>query len=281
MILVTGATGNVGGELVHQLAASGQSVRALIRETSRAGLPEGVEIAIGDLNEPNSLTQTLKGVRGVFLLGGYRDMAGVLTAIRQSGVERVVLLISRSVIGGKSDNAIVKMWNLSENAVRSSGVSWTILEPSGFMSNALRWASQIRAGDVVRAPFADAAIAAIDPADIAAVAAVALTSDAHGSRTYAMTGPEALRPPDQVRILADVLGRDLHFEAQSDEEARQEMSGSMPPEMVDAFFRFFVGGEFDDSSILSTVADITGRQPRTFRQWAVRARSRFVDSTSA
>jgi uncharacterized protein YbjT (DUF2867 family) len=213
MILVTGATGNVGGELVRQLAAAQQPVRALVRSAERGGLPPGVETAIGDLNEPTSLPGALKDVSGVFLLGGYRDMTGILSEIRRAGVERVVLLSSRSVVGGKPDNAIVNMWMVSETAVRSSGIPWTVLEPSGFMSNALRWAPQIRAGDLVRAPFADAPIAAIDPYDIAAVAAIALTSEGHQSRTYLLTGPEAIRPADQVKMLAEVLGRNLRFEA--------------------------------------------------------------------
>jgi uncharacterized protein YbjT (DUF2867 family) len=275
MILVTGATGNVGGELVRQLAASQQPVRALIRSQDRAGVPPGVETAVGNLNEPTSLPAALKGVRSVFLLGGYRDMTGILSEIRRAGAEQVVLLSSRSVVGGKPDNAVVNMWMVSEAAVRSSGLSWTILEPSGFMSNALRWAPQIRAGDLVRAPFAEAAIAAIDPYDIAAAAAAALTSEGHQSRTYLLTGSEAIRPADQVKILAEVLGRNLRFDAQPDPEARNEMSKSMPPEIVDAFFRFFVEGEFDDSSVLPTVSEITGRPPRTFREWALAARSMF------
>ena len=276
MILVTGATGNVGGEVIRQLNAAGQPVRALVRDRSASRLPPGVETAAGDLNEPDSLRDALNGARAVFLLGGYRDMPGILTAIRQHGVEQIVLLSSRSVIGGRPDNAIVSMWLTSESAVQSSGVPWTILRPSGFMSNALRWESQIRQGAVVRAPFANAAVAVIDPVDIAAVAAVALTSDGHGSQFYAITGPEALRPADQVRILADVLGRTLRFSAQSDDEARQEMSASTPPDVVDAFFRFFVDGEFDDSPVLPTVADLTKRPPRTFREWAADARSRFT-----
>jgi uncharacterized protein YbjT (DUF2867 family) len=269
MILVTGATGNVGGELAKQLADANQQVRALIRNQARSALPLGVEAVIGDLNQPESLSIALAGVRGVFLLGGFSDMPAVLAKIRQAGVERVVLLSSRSIVGGNPDNAIVSMWMASEEAVRSSGLSWTTLRPSGFMSNALRWAPQICAGDLVRAPFADAPIAAIDPYDIAAVAAAALTSDGHKSRSYLLTGPDALLPADQVRTLAAVLSRDLRFEEQSDIEARDEMSKSFPANFVDAFFRFFAKGEFDDSQVLPTVHEITGRQPRTFKQWAM------------
>jgi uncharacterized protein YbjT (DUF2867 family) len=268
MILVTGATGNVGGELAKQLANANQQVRVLIRSQSGGALPANVEAVIGDLSRPESLTRALTGVRGVFLLGGYQDMPAVLAEIRRAGVEQVVLLSSRSVVGGIPDNAIVSMWVVSEEAVRSSGVPWTILRPSGFMSNALRWGPQIRAGDVVRAPFADVPIAAIDPYDIAAVAAVALTSEGYTSRDYLLTGPKAILPADQVRVLATLLGRDLRFERQPDAEAREEMSQSMPADFVDAFFRFFAEGEFDDSQVLPTVNEITGRQPRAFEQWA-------------
>lgn len=171
LILVTGATGNVGGELVRQLADANHPVRALVRNNAGSTLPANVEIVAGDLNQPQSLRAALKDVRGVFLLGGYPDMPGLLAEIRRAGVQHVVLLSSRSsVIGGDSSNAIVNMWQASEAAVRSSGVPWTILQPSGFMSNALRWLPQIRAGDVIRIPFADVPIAAIDPCDIAAVA---------------------------------------------------------------------------------------------------------------
>jgi uncharacterized protein YbjT (DUF2867 family) len=268
MILVTGATGNVGSELARQLAGLGQEVRALVRSLDGNALPPSVETVIGDLNRPESLSAALTGVRRVFLLGGYQDMPGILAEIRRAGVEQVVLLSSRSVVGGNPSNAIVAMWMVSEAAVRSSGVSWTILQPSSFMSNALRWLPQIRAGDVVRVPFADVPIAAIDPSDIAAVAAAVLTADGQQSRSYILSGPEAILPADQVRVLAAALGRDLRFERQSDAEAREELSKSFPPNFVAAFFRFYAEGEFNDSQVVPAVHEITGRSPRTFEQWA-------------
>lgn len=269
MILVTGATGNVGGELVRILAESGHPVRALVRGEPRSKFPPNVDLGVGDLSRPASLVDALHGARAVFLLGGYPDMPGVLAQIRRAGVERVVLLSSRSaVIGGDGSNAIVRMWHVAEAAVRSAGLSWTMLQPSGFMSNALRWRAQIQAGNVIRIPFAHVPIAAIDPADIAAVAAIALTSAGHDYRTHMLTGPAAIRPDEQIRILSRVLGRELRAEEQPEAEARAQMRPSTPPAFIDAFFRFFAAGEFNDASVLSTVREITGQAPRTFEQWA-------------
>jgi len=268
MILVTGATGNVGGELVMQLAAANYEVRALVRSREGLTLSSNAQVVVGDLNRPESLAPALEGVRSVFLLGGYRDMPGVLAEIRKAEVEHVVLLSSRSSVGGDPSNAIVAMWLKSEQAVRSSGVAWTFVRPSGFASNALRWRQQLKAGAVVRAAFANARIASIDPHDIAAVAAVALTTKGHASKSYALSGPQAQLPAQQLAILAKVLGRDLRFEAQPDDEARVELSQSTPADFVDAFFRFFVKGEFDDAIILPTVKEITGQPPRSFEQWA-------------
>jgi uncharacterized protein YbjT (DUF2867 family) len=144
------------------------------------------------------------------------------------------------------------------------------------MSNALRWAGQVRAKGAVRAPFAGVRTAVIDPADIAAVAALAMLSDSHQGRTYRLTGPQALLPAEQIRILGGVLGREIRFEAQSDEEARVEMSAQMPAEYVEAFFRFYVDGELDESPVLPTVQDLTGRAPRTFEDWAWAHASAFT-----
>jgi uncharacterized protein YbjT (DUF2867 family) len=268
MILVTGATGNVGGEVVAALAGREEGVRALVRDPAGAALPAGVEVVQGDLELPESLTPALDGARAVFLLGGWGDMPGLVRRFGGAGVEHVVLLTSRCVVGGKADNAITRMWLDSEAAVRDSGLAWTILRPSGFQANALRWRSQLRQGDVVRAPWPDIAVAAIDPADIAAVAAVVLTGPGHEGAAYSLSGPEPLTSGDQVATLAAVLGRPLRYEPLSDEQARAEMAPDTPAPFIDAFFRFNSGGEYDDSPVLDTVEEMTGRPPRSFAQWA-------------
>jgi uncharacterized protein YbjT (DUF2867 family) len=270
MILVTGATGNVGSELVRVLAGSGQEFRALIRRADdRAALPVGVEGVVGDLTRPETLDAALEGVGGVHLLAGYNGLPKLLGAARRGGIERVVLQSSSAVPGGDMSNAVARYHIISEAAVRESGVAWTFLQPNSFMSNALRWIPQLRAGNVVREPFADVRVATIDPYDVAAVSAQALTSDGHTGRSYRLSGPESLLPADRVRILSGALGRELRFEGQSDAEARQQMRRFMPDEYVDAFFSFFSEGKLDESEVLETVQQVTGRKPRSFEQWAI------------
>jgi uncharacterized protein YbjT (DUF2867 family) len=265
--LVTGSTGNAGSEVVRALVEAGEHVRALVRSPDRAAaLPAAAEAVAGDLNRPETLP--LDGVTGVFLLSGYNDLPVALSEMRRAGVQRVVLLSSSSVPGGDTTNAVARYHIESEAAVKESGLAWTMLQPNSFMTNTLQWLPQLQAGDVVRAPFAGVRVATIDPADIGAVAARALVTADHEGRSYRLSGPESLLPEDRLRILARVLDRPLRFEAQSDDEARAEMSAAMPAEYVDAFFSFFVDGKLDESEVLPTVHDVLGRPPRTFEEWA-------------
>ncbi|HEX6527394.1 MAG TPA: NAD(P)H-binding protein [Streptosporangiaceae bacterium] len=275
MIVVTGASGNVGGEVARALLDGGHKVRALTTGGEK-GLPAGAEPVTGDLDQPSTLAAALEAASGIFLLPGFRDMPGVLAVAARSGLDRVVLLSGSSAGSGDLTNAISSYMIRSEEAVRASGLAWTILRPSAFMSNAFRWLPQLRAGDVVRLPFAGVPAAVIDPADIAAVAALALTADGHQEAVYRLTGPESLLPADQVAVLARVLGRPLRFEAQPDDEARTEMTAAMPAEYVDAFFRFYVDGELDESMVLPTVPRLIGRPARTFEQWAAAHAAAFA-----
>ncbi len=268
MILVTGATGNAGGAVIRALVSSGERVRGLVRDVDGAALPAGVEAVVGDLNVPETLAPHLKGVTAAFLLSGYGGLEETVANMRGAGVERVVLLSSSAAPGGDETNAVARYHILSERAVRQSGLGWTFLQPNTFMTNTFQWLPQMRQGDVIRAPFPDVRVATIDPDDIGAVAALALTSDTSEGHAYRLSGPESLSPADRVDILREVLGRDLRFEAQTNDEAKAEMSAAMASEYVDAFFRFFVEGDLDESAVLPTVQEITGRAPRTFAAWA-------------
>ncbi|UWZ82255.1 NmrA family NAD(P)-binding protein [Occallatibacter riparius] len=277
MILVTGATGNVGSELIRNLHAAGAPVRALVRKENSA-VPGGIECAVGDLSQPASISNALIGVTRVFLLGGYSDMPAVLNRLRIAKVQHVVLLSSRSIIGGQSSNAIVKMWMTSEDAVMSSGIPWTILRPSSFMSNALRWRSDIRASRPVRVHFPNIPIALIDPYDIAAAAAVVLTTGRQRNKTYELSGPIAMLPAEQLEILGRAIGRKLHAQFVPDNEAFADLLRQSSEEFADAIFRFYAKGEFDDSRVVSTVTHLTGQAPRSFEQWAINHASEFLES---
>jgi uncharacterized protein YbjT (DUF2867 family) len=273
MYLVTGATGNAGGAVVRALLAAGEPVRALVR--GDAAVPEGAERAVGDLNRPETVRPHLDGVEAAFLLSGYDGLEETLAAMREAGVHHVVLLSSSAAPSGDLDNAVARYHVLSERAVRESGLAWTFLQPNTFMTNTFDWIPQLREGDVVRAPFAEVAVATIDPDDIGAVAAVALTSAAHAGRALRLSGPQSLRPGDRAAVLGRVLGRDLRLVPLSDEEARAEMSAAMPEPYVDAFMSFFAGGTLDESHVLPTVREVTGREPRSFEEWARTHAERF------
>jgi len=267
-ILVTGAAGNVGAELVRLLLADGRTVRALSRTSAPGGVPAGAEIVTGDLADRSSLAAAFTAVDAVFLLAGYPDTPGLLSDLRAAGVTRVVLLSSGAVVDGDPENYVVRYNAESEKAVRDSGLEWTILRPSGFMSNTLQWRDQLRTGTEVVEPFADVPIAIIDPADIAAVATLALTTAGHHGRSYRLTGPHALLPADRARVLGRVLDRDIELRAEQDPQARRRMTQDMPEPMVDAFFQFFRRGGYDDSRVDPTLPSLLVRPARTFEQWA-------------
>ena len=266
MILVTGATGNAGGAVMRAALAAGEPVRALVRDT-RAALPEGARAVVGDLNEPETFAAALDGATGLFLLSGYRNIEQTLANARRAGVARVVLLSSSAAPGGDLTNAVARYHILSERAVRASGLPWTFLQPNSFMTNTFRWLPQLNSG-VVRLPFADVPVAMIDPDDIAAVAITAFLEEGHEGKSYRLSGPQSLLPAEQVATVANALGRTVRFEAQTNDEARAEMSRSMPEEYVDAFFSFFLDGTVDESQVLPTVEEVTGRPPRTLAEWA-------------
>ncbi len=268
MILVTGATGNIGGEVTRALVAAAHPVRALTRDPGAASLPPGVESAAGDLNAPGTLADALRGVTAVFLLAGYRDPPGLLSRMRAAGVRQVVLLSSGAVVNGNLDNYVVRFNVVSEAAVRDSGLDWTVLRPSGFMSNALRWQPQLEQGNTVREPFADLPVAVIDPFDIGAAAARVLTEPGHAGRSYRLTGPRALRPAERLAILGRALGRELTLVPQPDDEARAQMGASMPQPLVDAFFEFSRGGTYLDDEVTPVTAELLDHAPRTFADWA-------------
>lgn len=269
MILVTGATGNIGSALVRELHLCGAgSLRGLTRDASQATFPEEVEAVEGDFAVPESLKPALVGVRSLFLVSRMGPDADILVAARQAGVEHVVLVSSITVqthphLGPAGENLAV------EQLLMDSGMAWTILRPTQFASNALMWTAPIREHETVRAPYADIGLPTIHPADIASVARVALTEPGHQGRTYALTGPELITARQQVDAIAAALGRDVPFIEITRQEARARMAAVFGEEAADAVLDV-TGGDVNDEllAVRDTVSQVTGSPGRPFRQWA-------------
>jgi uncharacterized protein YbjT (DUF2867 family) len=265
-VLVMGATGNVGGAIVDALGKRGTAAREVSRREH--SWPSGVEEFVADPNDPEGLAPAAVAIDGVFLMSGYAAEAALLDALSEA---HVVLLSSSSAPLGTSGNAVAAYHLKSEQAVQASGLPWTVLRPSSFQSNVLRWRDQLRAGDVVRAPFGETPTAMIDPADIAEVAAAALTQPGHAGHTYRLSGPESLTPPDQVTRLAAALDRPLTFEAIPDDEARRQL----PPEYAEATFDIFRDHPELESEVQPTVEQLLGRPPGRLEDWLIRHRDEF------
>ncbi|SNX62826.1 uncharacterized protein YbjT [Streptomyces sp. TLI_55] len=274
MILVTGATGHVGSELVRRLVASGAPVRAMTRRPDEARVPSGARPVYGDAGDPASLPAAFAGVSAAFLMSAQpvgaapaptHDLA-LAEAARQAGVRRLVKL---SVLDGGAGSDPIARWHAAaEAAVVDAAPVWTLLRPGRFMSNALHWAGQLRGGDEVAIPFADRPAASVDPADLAEIAALALTTDEHAHMTYELSGPESLTPAQELSLLGRVLGRDLRVRPVPPEAARAGMARyGFPPEVVDAIMRRTLEDD-RGADVLPTAAKVLGRPPRTFARWA-------------
>ncbi|GAA4725993.1 NAD(P)H-binding protein [Phytohabitans rumicis] len=262
-ILVAGATGTVGRPLLQQLLAAGHRVRALTRDPAKAALPAGAEVVAGNLADTGSLAAAFAGVDAAHLIGfdgaDFSPLANgeqIVDLATTAGVRRVTLL------KGEQEKTALEV------AIEASDLAWTYLAPVEFMSNALEWAESVRTEGVVREGFAGARSAMIHEADIAAVAATALTTDGHAGKEYWLTGPQALTPPEKVRIMADVLGREVRYvELTQDEIVAQWSDAGYGPDDIAFFLRMRTNPPAAGYTVLPTVEQVTGRPARTFAQW--------------
>jgi uncharacterized protein YbjT (DUF2867 family) len=274
-ILVTGAAGKVGREVIAQLLSAGARVRALVRNPEAASLPREVEVVRGDLAVPATLEESLDGAESVFLVWPFltADLApAVLDVVMLSKhVRRVVYLSSlwvRDDVERQLD-PIIQFHADLERLIERSGLEWTFLRPSGFARNALGWAPQIRAEGVVRGPYGAAARSPIHERDVAAVAARALAGNGHGGRKLILTGPEVLTHIEQMRAIGEAIGRRLRWEEIPPQSARTQMlSEGWPLPLVDAVLSGWARLVTEPESVTSTVEDITGAPARPFREWA-------------
>ncbi len=280
-ILVTGATGNVGRNVVELLLAADAPVRATSRNPKTARLPAGVDVRAGDLGDPGSFGDALSGVEKLFLFPNPSGVADFLRAAKASGVRHVVLLSSAAVSEPDVTANPIGLMHLSvEQAVRDSGLARTVLRPAAFASNVLQWAPAIRESGEVRVPYAESTVSPIHERDIAAVAVQALLSDGHEDATYALTGPESMTQRRQVELIAAALGRPVSVVDLVGDAARAQLEAQYGafgvPGLVDSVLGTYAGSVGTAAPVTDTVARVTGRPATTFADWAAEHRTAFT-----
>ncbi|SEG86969.1 Uncharacterized conserved protein YbjT, contains NAD(P)-binding and DUF2867 domains [Actinacidiphila yanglinensis] len=278
MIVVTGATGNVGRPLTQALAEAGEQVTAVSRHA--VAMPEGVRHVAADLAEPAGLAPALDGAKALFLLlsgdlhapdARPADIIGLAAA---RGVPRVVLLSSQGVATRPLGPSRVAM-RAVEDALRESGVDWAVLRPGGFASNAFAWAESVRTQGTVAAPFGDVGVPVVDPADIAEVAAACLLDDRHAGGVYELTGPEVITPREQAKVIAGALDSPVRFHELTRDEARSMMTRFVPIELADDTLDIISAPNPAELRISPDVERVLGRAPRHFSSWVTRNLAAF------
>lgn len=280
MILVTAATAPVGRSIVEQLIAADEPVRALTRDVDHADLPPGAEVVAGDLGDADSMRKAMQGVSAVFLLAVVPGFAAAfLAAARESGVRRIVFQSSGAIddSAAQQSNQVAAFHADLEREIRESGLGWTFLRLELASANSIQWAldvpEQLKAGDVVRAPYGDAQCSPIHEADMAAVAVAALTSDVHEGAVYSMTGPESLTHREQIRLIGEATGRELRFEEVTPDEARGMMGPYTPADVLLADWAAHVG---KPAPVSDTVEKVAGRPGLGFARWAADHAAEFT-----
>jgi len=272
-IVVTGATGNVGRELVPLLTGSGVAVRAVTRDPAAAAVPAGVEAVRADLFDAATLDDAFAGADAVFLVWPSAEVGGADAAVAAIArhARRVVFLSALGVPDADpaGEPPAGLFHGTVEWLIRRTGLEWTFLRAGGFATNTLAWAEEIRATSEVRWVYGGAGRSLIHEADIAAVAAKALTEDGHEGRGYDLTGPSVVTQAEQVRLIGEAVDRELRWVEVSEEDARARMRDmGWPPGFIDSGLAHWKRIVTEPEPVTGTVERITGTPARSFARWA-------------
>jgi uncharacterized protein YbjT (DUF2867 family) len=280
MYLVTGATGNVGSQVVSQLLAKGQKVRVFTRDAAKLGSwANQVEVAIGDFASPETFAKALTGVEGIFIMNGAVDgglFRQLIAAAKAEGNPRIVFL--STLFAGSPDSPIGQLHKDKEDVIRASGLQGRFVRAGSFMTNTYQWLDTIKAEGVAYNSMGAGKVAPIAAEDIAAVVVHALTDLGREPEVFEVTGGELLTIPEQVAILAHAVSKSIRCVDVSTEAAVQGLIRVGTPAPVAAA----VGQSFEAirdgkmAVVKDTVKQVTGNKPRTFQSWAQEHASRFV-----
>ena len=279
MILITGASGNIGREVLKHTMATGTNIRAAYQDASKADAPSGVEVATVDFNQPETLKAALQGVDRVFLVGPPSAQLALLEqkavdVIRHAGIKQLVKL---SAMGDRAAT-FPRQHAESEDYIRSTGIPYTFLRPNGFMQNLVNYnAGTINAQNAFYGSEGDGKVSHIDIRDIAAVAAKVLTEDGHISEAYTLTGPEALSSAQIAEKLSDQVGRRISFVNLPPEQLKQALlsagiSDWSADALIDLQRLYREGGA---ATVTQEVERLLGRKPTSYGRFLSEYRSAF------
>jgi len=276
-ILVMGATGNVGSQVVKQLADTGANVRAAVRSPRKAESlkSERVSLTEFDTDKPETIEAAFQGVDKVFLLtplvpNMVELSANLVAAAKKAGVKHI---IKSSGMGAEVEPGItLTRWHReAEKAIEASGIAFTFVRPNGFMQNYANFnGATIKTQNTFYLPVGDGKVSYIDTRDIAAVAVAALTQDGHEGKAYEVTGLEAISNQEIAEIISQVVGRKINYVDVPEDAARSEMKQSgMPDVLIDMtmeLYELYKAGYA--SEVTPTVEQVTGKKPISFAQFA-------------
>ena len=285
MILVTGATGKVGSQLIEQLTQAKQPVRALVRDPEKAAkmLPANVELARGDFEDEQSIAAALEGVDRLFLLAPPAENMlelerNAIAFAKSAGVQHIMKLSAIGADDPATQSFFLSQHREAESAVRATGIPHTFLRPNFFMQNLLGIAPQVKLQGAIFQPGANQSASHIDTADIAAVAAAVLRDPSrHANQAYTLTGPQSLTFPQIADILSRVIGKPVKYVDVPRDAAKQAMIGAGMPawqaEGISQLMDDYRAGNM--SAVTDDVERVTGKKPQTVEQFVQENRAAF------
>jgi uncharacterized protein YbjT (DUF2867 family) len=276
MFLVTGATGSVGRTAVGLLLAQGHKVVAVTRDPSHSGLPGEAQVVAGDPSKPETLA--LHGVEAILL--GPRAVgsatAELLSLAAAHGVRRVVVLSAATVEYPVGFPRFMEHFKSVEADAKASGLEWAFLRSTDYAANTIAWAPQVRAGNVVRGAYGNAATSTVHERDVAAVAVRALVDSGHAGRSYLLTGSESLSQYDKVRLLGEAIGKELTFVEMPPEQVHQAMlAQGLPADVPERLLGSLADYAVQAGPTSDDVEKVLGRPALTFAQWATERAAAF------
>ncbi|BCL77078.1 NAD(P)-dependent oxidoreductase [Jeongeupia sp. HS-3] len=283
MILVTGATGNVGSEVVRRLAEQNVAVRALTRSADKVGQSGSVEWVQGEFTDAQSLSNALRGVDKVVLISpAHADMVAhqlaVLEAAKAAGVKHIVKLSGLGA-GPEAPIRLPRKHFEIENQIKASGIAYTFVRPNLFMQVLIGSAGSIASDGAIYAPAGEGAISFTDVRDVAATIVTALLEPGHENQAYEITGPAALTYAEAADVLSVAIGKPAKYVAVDEETARNAMtSGGLDQWLVEAFLELFqiYRAGYGAAVLSDTVARVTGRPAHDLNNFANAYRPQFV-----